>query len=252
MNKRQMFGQHVLHDSSIQDIILNVSDVNDKKIVYEIGTGLGELTQKFCSRSLHVFSCELDKDLYYKAEKKLSYLKNLTLIQGDGFFQKIKYNILTSNLPYSESSRFIRWLSTQKFEKAVVTLQREFANKLMAQPGTKSYKAISALAQYLFKIEEIIDVHPNSFNPPPKVYSKVMIIKPKFVDKKISPDLLKYLRLIFSFRGKKVSTAIRHIIDQNKAIINKSNPLILNKRVEKLYPEDFVKLFYEDGKQFEK
>ena len=122
----------------------------------------------------------------------------------------------------------------------------------MAQPGTKSYKAISVLAQYLFKIEEIIDVHPNAFNPPPKVYSKVMIIKPKFADKKISPDLLKYLRLIFSFRGKKVSTAIRHIIDQNKAIINKSNPLILNKRVEKLSPEDFVKLFYEDGKQFEK
>ncbi len=229
MNKRRLLGQHMLIDNDILHTILDYAELDRNEVVFEIGTGNGNLTAELCKRAKRVISCEVDKELNKKAQNILGKYSNLLLVNGDGFKTDHGFDVFVSNLPYSKSRIAVEWLAEREFDRAIVMVQKEFAAKLLANNGN-NYRAVSALAQYCFDIELLMQVGKNSFNPKPKVDSVLLkMIKRR----KVGKDVIRELKLLFSFRGRKVRSAAR------KLGISES---LNDKRVERLSPEEAVRL----------
>ena len=129
---------------------------------------------------------------------------NLILEYGNGFKTNHKFTIFVSNLPYSMSKVSIEWLLQKKITRAVVMVQKEFAEKLT---GNREHKAISILANYGFEIKFLMNVKKSNFYPPPKVDSVVILLKPKKV---LSKVLISTVNEIFSFRRKTVTNILKH------------------------------------------
>ena len=234
MIKRKLLGQHFLISNSIAKSIVDSANITQDDIVLEIGTGKGILTPLLCKDAKQVISVEKDPVLYSQAKETFSNVSNLVLEQGDAFKKDIKFTVLVSNLPYSESRTAIEWLVQRKFKRAVIMVQKEFAQKLVKKEG-KEKRAISVLAGYCFDIENILDVKNTNFRPPPKVDSQVLSIVPKNM---LSVQIVHTVNKLFSFKRK----TIRHIgkkmgieIDSDKRLedIPESEIIDIAKRITK-------------------
>src|SRR5574337_24528 len=203
MIKRRSLGQHFLTSHSIANSIVDSAHIGKDDIVLEIGTGHGILTPLLCTNAKQVISVEKDPVLYSQAKDTFSHLPNLVIEKGDAFKKDIEFTVLVSNLPYSESRTAIEWIVQRKFRRAVVMVQKEFAQKL-AKKDSKERRAVSVLASYCLDIENILDVKKTNFRPPPKVDSVVIAITQKHV---LSDQIVHTVNKLFSFKRK----TIRHI-----------------------------------------
>jgi len=238
MSRRRSLGQHTLIDSTIVNAIIDAAELKGDEIVYEIGTGNGVLTEKLCRAAGRVISAEVDEKLYNVASSRLNY-PNLTLVKGDGFDIDVTFDVFVSSLPYRSSSRFIRWLLGKKFKRAVVLLQKDFVDKLLAKVGSKHYRAVSVLAQYAFNLSPILSVPPDAFSPKPRVHSSVIVMTPK-LNIQLSCEVVKTVYKLFALRKKKVSTALK-ILTKGVEIGCLTQDL-LEKRITALTPAEAVEL----------
>jgi len=204
MIKRRSLGQHFLTSNSIAKSIVNFAKITKDDIVLEVGTGKGILTPLLCENAKQVISIEKDSVLYSQAKETFSHIQNLVLEKGDAFKKNTEFTVFVSNLPYSESRTAMEWLVQRKFKRAIIMVQKEFAQKLLAKKGGKERRSISILASYCFDIENLMDVKNTSFRPPPKVDSVVLSIVQKQV---LSGEIVRTVNKLFSFKRK----TIRHI-----------------------------------------
>jgi len=166
------------------------------KAVLEIGPGYGILTEELVKRAKHVIAIEKDHFLYSLLSTKLR-KKNLELIEGD-FFKvenSLKTNdidIVISNIPYNLSSKVIEWLALNKKE-ALLCMQKEFIEHMLALSGSKKYSKLSVYAQLSFSMTKLMDVPRGNFRPMPKVNSALIYLKPK--NREISGDGLLVISL---------------------------------------------------------
>jgi 16S rRNA (adenine1518-N6/adenine1519-N6)-dimethyltransferase len=201
--KLQRLGQHMLVDGRIVAKILDAADISKTDVVCEVGTGKGILTRELCKRAKRVMSFEVDRELLESARRELEF-DNLELLGRDPFrMSDLDFDVFVSNLPYSRSRDAVEWLTTQNFKKGVVMVQQEFAEKITARPGSKNYRAVSALAGYCFKISRVMPVGKKSFSPPPTVDSVVLKILPI---NRVTRETVKGLNLLFSRRNRKASS----------------------------------------------
>jgi 16S rRNA (adenine1518-N6/adenine1519-N6)-dimethyltransferase len=226
----------MLVDRRILAKILSAAYIDKDEIVLEAGTGQGILTTELCKYAKQVISYEIDINLYEKVQEQqlLSRFKNLRLVNADLFKTKDPhfFDVFVSNLPYSRSRDAIEWLSTQKFDRAILMVQEEFADKLAARPDSKNYRAISALAAYCFAIEKLFKVRKESFEPKPKVESSIIRIIPVNTTTR---EVVRNINLLFSRRNKKASSVaaeIGIIIDANYG----------SKKIDELEPRDLVRM----------
>ncbi len=242
-------GQHILIDETIVDKIIKNCNLNKEDKICEMGTGTGRLTRRIAEFGNQVKSFEIDKNLFEKVKILENKFPNLTIINDNLLshkYKKIEFDVFISNIPYSKSREIFFWLATKKFHRAIVMVQKEFADKLQKNYGSLNYRAISAICQYRFNIEELFLVGTNAFDPVPKVESKVIRLTTK---KKINvdnngiftEDEIKKINLIFSSKNKLISYLCKKysIIDNNpiikKYIENKS-------RIRDLEPDTIVNL----------
>jgi 16S rRNA (adenine1518-N6/adenine1519-N6)-dimethyltransferase len=181
--------------------IVDASAVGRDETVCEAGTGSGILTEELCRRAKKVLSYEVDKVLYAKAREALDF-QNLEMVNADVFKANAEFDVFVSNLPYSRSRDALEWLAARKFDRAVIMVQKEFAEKLLAGPGGENYRAISAIASHCFSIEPLFDVGRNCFAPPPKVESTVLRMIPKNT---VTKETISKINRLFSQRNKKAS-----------------------------------------------
>ncbi|NDB33379.1 MAG: ribosomal RNA small subunit methyltransferase A [Nitrososphaeria archaeon] len=226
-NRRQRLGQHFLKSFAIATKIVESTQITPKDTVLEIGTGPGILTPLLCKQAKSVVTIEADESLYSDAILKFSKISNLEIMYGDGFDSDVDFTIFVSNLPYSESKRAIEWLAQRKFKRAVVMVQKEFADKLVAKG--RDIHAITILANHCFDVETIVKVGKNNFSPPPKVDSVVLRLTPK---KQITQDLIDSVEKLFSQRRKTISNIAKSF---GKSIQS-------DKRLEQLTPEEIIKI----------
>ena len=225
----------MLVDRRILAKIISAAYIGKDEIVLEAGTGQGILTAELCKYAKQVISYEIDIKLYRKVQEQLlSQFKNLELVNADLFKTKDPhfFDVFISNLPYSRSRDAIEWLSTQEFDRAILMVQEEFADKLAARPGSKNYRAISALAAHCFAIEKLFKVRRESFEPQPKVESSIIKIIPINA---ITREGIRNINLLFSRRNKKVSSVaaeIGIIIDANYG----------SKKIDELEPRHLVQI----------
>ncbi len=224
MKKRQRLGQHFLTSDKIAKQIVSAAKPSKQDTVLEIGTGKGILVSQLCKNAKKVISIEADKDLHDAAKSKFSDITNLTLKYGDGFKSKDNFSIFVSNLPYSKSKNAIEWLIQRKFLRAVVMVQKEFAQKLL-----KEKKAISVLANYGLDIKEIMKVGKNNFFPPPKVDSVVLELTRK---KSASKELILTVNKLFSYRRKTLQNILKQFGKNIKS----------DKRLDDLSGDEIIKI----------
>jgi 16S rRNA (adenine1518-N6/adenine1519-N6)-dimethyltransferase len=146
----------------------------------------------------------------------------------------LTFDVFISNLPYSRSKQALEWLPLQSFSRAIITVQKEFADKLQASPGDKNYRAISVIAQYCFNIEQLFFIPKYSFEPPPKVESIVIRLVPKQTGVNATPSIIKNVNLLFSSRHKKIVSVL--------AKYNSKLEIRPNEKVEQLMPDQLIKL----------
>lgn len=220
----------MLVDRRVLARIVDAAKIGRDEVVLEAGTGQGILTAELCKVSRHVVSYEVDKKLYLQARVKLQF-QNLEVANADLFkTANLTFDVFASNLPYSRSRDAFEWLATQKFKRAVVMVQKEFADKLISKPSSKNYRAISALAGHCFAVEKLFDVGKQSFEPQPKVESAVIRIFPLNT---VAKGTVRSLNLLFSKRNKKASTVAAKM---------GVNVEFGDKRIDQLEPVDLIRM----------
>jgi 16S rRNA (adenine1518-N6/adenine1519-N6)-dimethyltransferase len=248
---RRRLGQHFLFDDKVIRRIVDYASLSPRDIVLEVGAGLGSLTFKLAEEAGRVIAVEKDQRLYRRLKQKLSRVDNVELVYGDVFKVALPYfNKVVSNLPYSISKEFTLWLLRSKFERAVLLLQREYADKLAAPPGSEHYSWISAVSQ-LFAQVSLREVIPKSlFEPPPKVDSRIVILNPRFEKGILKDELENFSLKLFSYKNKRLLNALRIIHGRDrggflKAYFNslEEEGFPLNIRVRQLTPDMVERLF---------
>ena len=207
-SKRISLGQHLLTDFEVLKKIIQASKINKNEIICEAGTGNGFLTYELCRRSKLVISYEIDMTLFANASKKIL-LPNLKLVNEDIFnTHNLNFDVFISNLPYSKSREAFNWLALQKFDRAIVMIQKEFAAKLQANPGEKNYRAISVITQHCFNIQRLFNVDRKAFMPEPSVESEVIRVVPK-KNSRITHTTINNIYFLFSQRNKVAASIAR-------------------------------------------
>jgi len=226
--KRIYLGQHFLVDFNIISKITRSCNVAETDVVLELGTGYGYLTKEISRLVYAVYSYEIEKELYSEAKSYLSNERNVKIFNID-FFEKshIEFDFFLSNVPYSRSKEVVKWLSFHQFREAILLVQKEFSEKLIACPGDANYSVISVVSQYCFDIEQLFDVKKDSFLPRPQIESKVVRLRRNA--KKMNNDIIYNLEHLFSRRNKKIMSRIA------------DNPVI-NKKIDELDAESLVRL----------
>lgn len=245
MGKRRRLGQHLLRDAETLDRIVDAAEISAGDVVFEIGAGEGDLTGRLCRYAGRVVAAEVDRVMFEAAEERLKGYVNLKLILGDGFSVEWSFDVLVSNLPYSASAKFIGWLAGRRFKRAVVTVQREFADKVLAENGARNYRAVSVLAQASFHIQKLFDIGRSAFEPPPKVGSTVLLLRPRG-SVPVSRATVSSLKTLFSFRGRRLSAAMRTLFKDDPGGLKRFEEVfggeLLLRRVERLTVDEALRV----------
>ena len=202
--KRRRLGQHYLVDGDALHRVVAFAGVRPAERVLEIGTGRGALTKELAGRGLSLVGYEVDPENFEETRAAVGRTE-AEIRLGDAFDARPEFDVLVSSLPYSESARFVEWLCGMSFDRAVVVLQDDFVRKLLAPPGYRDYRGISALAQVAFEIKVVGRISRLSFSPPPRVNSVVASFVPR---RRLTGGEVARIAKLFSLRRRQVGSAL--------------------------------------------
>ena len=229
---KKRFGQHWLINEEILEKIKNVAELNEDDFILEIGPGRGALTKKLLDSKIKgLHAIELDKDLISYLDKKFQKNKNFSLQQGDILKTNIdshsnKFTKVIANIPYNITGpimeMFLGQLGEIKkvyFQKIIFLMQKEVAERIMAKNGSSNLGALSIRMKLMSNVKKICDVNPLSFDPPPKVYSSLIVFEPLKsslrLDIELEKKIDKILKAAFNARRKKLKNTLRTILSDN-------------------------------------
>ncbi len=218
---RKRFGQHFLTDGAILDAIVDAIDPKAGEALVEIGPGLGAMTDPLVARCEKLTVIELDRDLAARLRKR----PELDVIESDVLQvdfaalaqqrgQKLR---IVGNLPYNISTPILFHLlgAVEHVVDQHFMLQKEVVDRMAAAPGSKDYGRLSVMLQWRYDIESVLDVPPESFEPPPRVDSAVVRMQPLPVVQAIDAALLEELvRVAFSQRRKLLRNTLGRWLDE--------------------------------------
>ena len=220
---RKRFGQHFLTDGAIIDAIVDLIAPQAGEALVEIGPGLGAMTHPLVARCGQLTVIELDRDLAQRlrAQPGIEVIEAdvlqvdfaaLALAQARG--QRLR---VVGNLPYNISSPILFHLlgvAGQVVDQHFM-LQKEVVERMAAGPGTKDYGRLSVMLQWRYDIESVLDVGPESFDPPPRVESAIVRMLPLPDAPGVEPALLSELvRVAFSQRRKLLRHTLGRWLDE--------------------------------------
>lgn len=173
--------------------------------VIEIGPGRGMLTHELCRHARRVLAIEIDRKLYdaYCEKEKNLQLVNADFFDGDTDISG--YDMLVSNIPYSMSSKTLAWLFGHRIE-AVLCLQKEFAEHMMAREGSGNYSRLSVITSLSFSVRKVAKVPAGCFSPKPKVDSMVVHMLPK--ETTVNREEMNVITLLMEHKKKTLRNAL--------------------------------------------
>ena len=244
---KKKYGQNFLVDSSVIKNIVNLINPQDEDKILEIGPGLGSITFPILDKIKKIDVIEIDPDMVSflnnsKYSKKINIHKSDILNIHNEFFDS--FNKIIGNLPYYISSEILIKICNinNKNKKIYFMLQKEVAERISSPPGKKIYGRLSIIIQYFYKVEKLFDVSPDSFKPPPKIYSSIVELIPKKEFKeKISNfvNFEKITKLAFGQKRKTIKNNFREVLSEADFKILNINS---QNRPETLTVDDFVRI----------
>ena len=224
---RKRFGQHFLTDQGVLQQMVNALGLMSEHNVFEIGPGQGALTDQLypliSATEGQYTAVEIDRDLvpWLKARFSKMHLVNDDVLKVDlrTFLATGANWRVVGNLPYNISSPIlVKLIELVRRAPALVCdmhfmLQKEMADRLAAQPGSKAWGRLSVLTQLTFTADVLFDVSPEAFSPPPRVWSSVIRLVPNRteLDPGVYDAMQKILRLAFSGRRKRLSNSLKSL-----------------------------------------
>lgn len=243
---RKRFGQNFLIDDNALDRIVDSLKLNEGANVLEIGPGLGALTERLVDKAINLTAVEIDRDLASILERDFIE-ENFQLIVEDvlklDLSQLPQPLIVLGNLPYYITTAIIMFFleSDLEIEHLVFMMQKEVADRLLAEPGSKDYGILSLITQLYGQVEKLFDVGRNCFMPVPKVESSVVRITPR--GEEVDQRTIEIIKAAFALRRKTLvnSLATGFEKDDIRLALEKSkiSPSI---RAENLSLEDFLRI----------
>lgn len=220
---QKRYGQNFLIDEHVLNKIVGAAEVTKDDYVIEIGPGIGTLTQCLCEEAGKVTAIEIDKDLIPILKETLAEYDNVEVIHADVMKIDLKKLIeenadgknvkFVANLPYYITTPIIMELLEKKLPISSITVmvQKEVAQRMQCQPGSKDYGALSLAVQYYADAYIAANVPPNCFMPRPKVGSAVIRLsvhdKPP-VDVKDERLMFALIRASFNQRRKTMVNSV--------------------------------------------
>ena len=225
MKARKRFGQHFLEPAWVVKLVDAIAPLPTDQMI-EIGPGRAALTGPLAARVERLVAVEIDRDL--AAALTARQIPNLTVVTADvldvdlGELAKRELNAsadrkvrVVGNLPYNISSPILLRLlgaaaATNAFQDATLMLQKEVAERLIAEPGTGDYGVLTITAALGADITRVLSLPPGAFRPMPKVHSAVvrLTFRPPAVDMKDQRLLVELVRSVFTQRRKTLSNAL--------------------------------------------
>jgi 16S rRNA (adenine1518-N6/adenine1519-N6)-dimethyltransferase len=246
---RRLLGQNFLIDPSIFPKLSDYASLEKSDVVLDVGAGFGFLTVFLSDKCKMVLAVEKDPKIVEALRERLEDLSNVCVLEGDIMQVELpRFNKLISIPPYYISSRLATWLLKREFECAVLILQKEFANRLVAPTGSRSYGWLTVIT-YLNAYAELLDAVPKTiFYPEPEVDSVILRLKPrKTLAFEVANEFFfqHMVRWLFTQRNKKLGNALKPFIKNSFSVGDeeaKKKVLSLpfrEKRVMEIAPEDF-------------
>lgn len=223
-------GQNFLTDKNIIDKIIDATEITEEDFVIEIGPGIGVLTKEAAQLAKKVTAVEIDRNLIPILRDTLKAFDHVEIINEDILKVDLHKIIaeadcgktkIIGNLPYYITTPIIMALLEQHVpcDSITIMMQKEVADRIKAQPGTKAYGALSAAVQYYCTVTTVAAVPKEVFYPVPKVDSAVLrldIRKEKpvaLVDEKL---FFRCIKAGFGQRRKTLSNSLSQLGDFTK------------------------------------
>ena len=241
LRPKRSWSQNFLVDLDVLQQIVESSEIQSNDIVVELGAGLGALTTLLLNRCQQVIAVERDRDLAAVLRSEFAGDERVTIKEADA--AKLDWTeiaasverapIVVGNLPYHIASRILFNLieAGPLVKKWIVMVQREMAQRMVAEPGGRDYGVLTLNLQLLADVVPLLTVPPDAFVPEPRVYSQVVrgitLVKPRVqVD-----DIRVFKRLVkgvFSQRRKTLRNGLKHTLrqwtpDQIDALLSHAN-----------------------------
>ncbi len=251
---RKRLGQHFLTDPRILGRIADALEITSNDTVVEIGPGRGALTEQLVSRAKRVVGIEVDRDLARLLREKYAGDERVTVVERDVLDVRLGEAasgpyLVAGNVPYNITTPILfHALERPRATRAVYLVQREVAERVVAEPASESYGALSANVQALAHAELVFRVAAGAFTPPPKVESAVLRIVPRTDPLVGESEEGTYRAMVvgaFGFRRKQMRRVLRELwglgADEAGEILARAQ-IEPAARPEVLTPSDFARL----------
>ncbi|MFP8958157.1 16S ribosomal RNA methyltransferase A [Natrialbaceae archaeon A-CW3] len=220
--------------------------------ILEIGGGTGALTDRLLAVADEVTVIERDRHLAgFLTEEFADEISDgrLTVVSGDALEVSLPpFTASVSNLPYGVSSEITFRLLPEN-RPLILMFQKEFAERMVADPGTPEYGRLSVSTQHFASAELVETVPKEAFSPPPQVESAVVRLLPRAPDYEVEDEafFLRFVKALFTQRRKTMRNAIRntaHIsgLDDPDAVVDAAEEELLQKRAGAVTPTEFAAL----------
>ncbi len=185
---KKRYGQNFLVGRGARERVLAAIDPKPGDRVWEIGPGIGSITELLVGRVAALTAFEIDRGFLPILEARFGKVLGFRLVAGDflATWEQVRSeqglpDLIFGNLPYSSASAILAALirGGAGGARLVVTVQREVAERIGARPGTKAYGGFSILCQWDYAVIQRGDLKPGSFYPAPEVTSSVIELRPR-------------------------------------------------------------------------
>lgn len=241
------FGQNFLIDGNIIAKIIEAAEIDNKDVV-EIGPGLGSLTHSLLPKAKSLTSYEIDEDMIRVLKGEINQSK-FKLIEGDFLLAPLNWEgkkILVANIPYNITSDILFKLfeHSNKFERAIIMIQKEVGERLLAKPNDSDYSKLTVTANHFGITSKVTLVKASCFIPAPKVDSMVVRIDFNSNNWNDSQQLVPFIKICFAQRRKTLFNNLKNEYGKEIAseVIAKAN-INPNARPQEITYDGFVNLF---------
>lgn len=266
IHTKKGFGQNFLTDLNVLKNIVSAAEITRDDNVIEIGPGIGALTEQLAQAAGEVLALEIDQDLIPVLAEALAPYDNVTVLNQDvlqaNLPELIKQQFtdpsrpikVVANLPYYITSPILMNLLAAPVDWAAicVMMQKEVAQRLTAQPGTKQYGALTLAIEYQMTAEIAFNVSRRVFVPAPNVDSAIVVLKPRTTPLPVQPfnkqKLFGFIRGCFAHRRKSLWNNLQATIGKQPAVKEKMQAILTalaispQTRPERLTLEQFIEL----------
>lgn len=250
---KHRLGQNFLVSEDVIKRQVEYAGLDKRDVVLEIGAGIGTLTEFLIGRAKKVYVVEKDPWMLRILNDRFG--GTIEIIPGDVLKIELpRFDKTVSNIPYAISSPLTFKLLKHGFKKAILTYQKEFADRLVAAPGTKNYSRLSVAAYYHANVKLLELLPPSVFYPPPRVSSAVVELIPKCPPFRVDEETyFNFVAGVFTHRRKTLRNAMLHSFagifgrkcdkaEKRKIVENSLPREFLERRVFRLAPEELAEI----------